>query len=323
MTWKDDADVIDPQTVENVGPAYPMAQWLNGDPKLAAVGGVVHTGGVILPRKYVDDAVAPPAGWTQANVAFSSGKTEPVFEAHKPVLAVIRMRFRWFVTYNGVTTFYPRSGYVADSGMRGHIQALCGVRGFDFPIVLTFKGKASQEFEKLVRDFTQKTQDATRGEKKFPRFAFYLKLAPGAHQKVGQKGQESIITPPTLELPDISSHERLEKIYVGRDVLVAYQEHYRAASEWAAAWERPGAEESEAPETRNAHIDTETGEVTADVGPLDVWTEAQALGAFKAAGLKDSDLKNALQKTTGAFKYDPVRDTALARQMVSAAIQAF
>lgn len=254
-----DLDIVDPATVETTGPAYPVAQWLHGDPKMAAAGGVAHTGGIILPAKYLDDSVAPAPGWSRATVAFSSGKSEAVLAAPKPRLAVIRTRFRWFVTYNGLTTFHPRSGYVAESGMRGHVQALCGVHGFDFPIVVTFKGKASQEFERLLREFSQKVQEAAyrltreRGaaagvapnsQSRFPRFAFYLRLAPGPHIKVGQKGQESIITPPVLELPSVVSDEYLSKIYVGRERLMDLQQIYHDAAEWAAAWDRPGAEET-------------------------------------------------------------------------------
>jgi hypothetical protein len=261
----DDLDVVDASTVEASGPNYPVAQWLHGDPKLAAAGGVAHTGGIILPSKYLDDNIAPAPGWTRTNVAFSSGKSESVLATQKPRLAVIRTRFRWFVVYNGVTTYYPRSGYIADSGMRGHVQALCGLHGFDFPVVVTFKGKASQEFERLLREFSQKIQDAahrllrdapakvagnggprpastaTRG---FPRFAFYMRLAPGPHVKVGQKGQESIITPPVLELPNAITEDYLGKIYVGRERLMAFQQIYHDAADWAAAWDRPGAEET-------------------------------------------------------------------------------
>ncbi len=254
-----DLDIVDQATVETTTPAYPVAQWLHGDPKMAAAGGVAHTGGIILPAKYLDESVAPAPGWSRTTVAFSSGKSEVVLAAPKPRLAVIRTRFRWFVTYNGVTTFYPRSGYVAESGMRGHLQALCSVHGFDFPIVVTYKGKASQEFERLLRDFSQKVQEAANrlarerangsgptpnSQNRFPRFAFYMRLAPGPHIKVGQKGQESIITPPVLELPSVISDEYLSKIYVGREPLVELQQIYRDAGEWASAWDRPGAEET-------------------------------------------------------------------------------
>ena len=252
----DDLDIVDQTTIEASGPAYPVAQWLHGDPKLAAAGGVAHTGGIILPGKYLDDSIAPAPGWARATVAFSSGKSEAVLAAQKPRLAVIRTRFRWFVVYNGVTTYYPRAGYQADSGMRGHVQALCGVHGFDQPIVVTFKGKASQEFERLVRDFSQKVQEAAHrvtrekgngsglanAQNKFPRFAFYMRLAPGPHVKVGQKGQESIITPPVLELPSVIGEDYLSKIYVGRDKLQDLQQQYHDAAEWSTAWDRPGAE---------------------------------------------------------------------------------
>ncbi len=254
-----DLDIVDQTTVEAAGPAYPVAQWLHGDPKLAAAGGVAHTGGIILPAKYLDEGIAPAPGWARTTVAFSSGKSEDVLASQKPRLAVIRTRFRWFVVYNGVTTFYPRSGYVAESGMRGHVQALCGLHGFDFPVVVTFKGKASQEFERLLREFSQKVQEAAHRlsrEKgaaarvtgttpnRFPRFAFYMRLAAGPHVKVGQKGQESIITPPVLDLPSTISEEYLSKVYVGRERLMDFQQMFHEAADWAAAWDRPGAEET-------------------------------------------------------------------------------
>lgn len=253
----DDQDIIDPTTIEQTGPSYPVAQWLHGDPKLVAAGGVMHTGGIIIPDKYLSDDIAPAPGWTRTTVAFSSGKSEPVLAAQSPRLAVIRTRFRWFATFNGATTYYPRSGYMPDAGLRGHVQALCGVHGFDDPIVVTFKGKASQEFERLLKEFTDKVRDAVtklhreKGDKTpaaMPRFAFYMRLAPGPHVKVGQKGQESIITPPTLELPAVLGEDYLSKIYTGRDKLLDLQQDYHNAAEWAAAWDK-GATEAEAHDT--------------------------------------------------------------------------
>ena len=269
-----DLDIVDQATVETTTPAYPVAQWLHGDPKMAAAGGVAHTGGIILPAKYLDESVAPAPGWSRTTVAFSSGKSEVVLAAPKARLSVIRTRFRWFVTYNGVTTFYPRSAYVAESGMRGHVQALCSVHGFEFPMVVTFKGKASQEFERLLRDFSQKVQEAAyrlareranssglapNSQNRFPRFAFYMRLSPGPHVKVGQKGQESIITPPVLELPSVIGDEYLSKIYVGRERLVELQQMYHEAAEWSAGWDRPGAEET--------GDDHEVEAVPAETGP--------------------------------------------------------
>ncbi len=318
-----DLDVVDPETVEQTGPNYPVAQWLNGDPKMAAAGGVAHTGGVILPTKYVDDAVAPAPGWTRATVAFSNGKAEMVLAARNPRLAVIRTRFRWFVVASGVTTYYPRSGYVANAGMRGHVQALCAVYGYDFPIVVTFKGKASQEFERLLKDFGQKVgeaavkaarQKAGSPASQFPRFAFYMRLAPGPHIKAGQRGQESIVTPPMMELPSVISDDYLGKIYVGRERLIELQGIYHAAAEWVAAWDRPGAEE----EAQDAPppADPDTGEVL-DMADNRLMSEVQALAALKAHKIDAGVLRQALQSAHGSYKYDPERDTAIVRMILA------
>src|SRR5579859_2435688 len=324
-SFLDDTDAIDPTAVETAGALYPAAQWFNGDPKLAAVGGVAHTGGVILSSKYVDDGLAPAPGWTWATVAFSTGKSEKVLAAQKPRLAVVRTRFRWVVTYNGVRTYYPRSGYIADSGMRGHLQALCGVHGFDFPVTITFKGKSGQAFELLLREFTEKVmQAATKAARakdpkataRFPRFAFYLKLAPQPHQKVGQKGQESVITPPALELPSVLSDEYLGKIYVGRETLLGLQQLYHDSAEWGAAWDKPGAEEDAGEAPAEAHeaagrVDPVTGEV------VDILTEAQALTALRAHKIDQSVLRQALQAAHGSFQYDPERDTTIVRMILA------
>ena len=71
-----------------------------------------------------------------------------------------------------------------------------------------------------------------------------MRLSPGPHIKVGQKGQESIITPPVLDLPNAITEDYLGKIYVGRERLMALQQIYHDGAEWAAAWDRPGAEET-------------------------------------------------------------------------------
>jgi hypothetical protein len=316
-SFTDDLDIVDQNTIETSGPAYPVAQWLHGDPKLAAAGGVMHTGGIILPSKYTDENVAPAPGWTRTTIAFSSGKSEPVLAAAKPRLAVVRTRFRWFISGNGVTTFYPRSAYVAGAGMRGHVQALCGVQGFDFPVVVTFKGKASQEFERLLKEFGQKVSEAARKVKadaKWPRFAFYMRLAPGPHVKVGQRGQESVITPPVLELPAVLTEEHLSKLYVGRERLQALQQVYHDAAEWVAAWDRAGAEQEAQDDGADddGMVDTTPKAQPRNVPPA---PPALPIGGFQAAAeiaarynVSADDLR-ARMKADGKAGWSPARDT--------------
>lgn len=243
-----DLDIVDPATVEQPARLYPYGQWLNGDPKLAAAGGVAHTGGLILPVKYLEDDLSPAPGWARATVAFGSGKSEMVLAATKPALAVIRTRFRWFVNRGGQTEYFPRAEYKDGAGMRGHLQALCAVFGYDFPVVFTFTGKASQVFEVMLREFATKVADAAAKATRppagapaakartFPRFAWYMKFQAGPHAKAGQRGQESIITPPESLLPALLDPTYLAKIYVGRERLLELQQVYHESAEWAAQW---------------------------------------------------------------------------------------
>ncbi len=255
----DDLDVVDETAVES-GPTYPLAQWLNGDPSLprarghtgaglAAAGGVAHAGGVILPFKHLDDDVKPAPSWTKTTIAFANGKSETVLASQKAALAVVRTRFRWRMQKDGVTTYFPRSGYVGGAGMRGNLQVLCGIYGYSFPVAVTFTGRASQEFERLLQEFNNKVLEAARRmglaksgsngtTPRLPRFAFYMKVAAGPHQKAGQKGAEAIITPPTLHLPDPLTPDYLSAAYVGRERLVELQQLYHEAFDWAIAWDQ-------------------------------------------------------------------------------------
>jgi hypothetical protein len=243
-----DFDVVDPAASEVTAPAYPIAQWHNGQQTLKALGGVPYTGGLVLPSKYLPDGFAIP-NWTLTQMTFRSGKEESALTAQKAMIAPIRSRFRWFVNQAGVVTNFPRSAYAAGSNMRGHLQVLSAVQGLDEPIVITFKGKASQTFENLLKDFmTRVVQLANRHAPKgraLPRYAFWMTLAPGPHTKAGNAGQEAVVTLPTLALPLDVTLDYARSIYVGRDNLLAFQDWYRQAEPWAAEWDKTGAGSSD------------------------------------------------------------------------------
>jgi hypothetical protein len=239
-----DYDVVDPNAAEEVVPVYPVAQWHNGQQALRALGGVQFTGGVILPKKYLPDGFTLPC-WTTERITFRSGKEETAFTSHNVTIAPIRTRFRWFVRQGTETCYYPRQAFVMGANMRGHLQVLAAVQGADEPIVITFKGKASQSFEMLLKDFSGKVlsaanQHAPKG-KALPRYAFWMPLAPGPHSKAGSSGQESIVTPPTLGLPADISEEYVQSMYVGRENLIRFQEWHQQAAPWTDAWEKTGA----------------------------------------------------------------------------------
>lgn len=277
-TFLDDADVVDASAIERNAPLYVMGQWHNGDPKLKQLGGVPFAGGLLIDRKYVSDAIKPAKGWADIEVAFSSGKTSAMLAAPKAQLAVIRTRFCWFEKEGKNTTYAPRAGY--RDGMRGKVQALCGVAGYDFPVVFTFTGKASQEFERGLKDYGQRLDSAlTKLGKQFPRFAFYLPLAPAAHVKVGQNGQESIVTPPVVTVVGDLAPAYLNEAYVGRERLAIMQNEWHRAAEWAAAWDKGQPAEQEHAEVtadEPEYGDDDPAMIDVSAGPMQ--TSAQALG---------------------------------------------
>lgn len=244
-----DFDVVDPDTAERSIPVYPVAQWHNGQQALKALGGVQLAGGIVLPKKYVSEGSRLP-GWTEERMTFRSGKEETALTAQKLIMSPIRTRFRWFARQGTDTVYYPRSAYVMGAHLRGHLQVLAAVKGANAPIVVTFKGKASQIFEALLKDFSGKVvQTANRTApkgKSLPRFAFWMSVSPGPHTKAGSPGRESFITPPTLDLPAEISRDYLRSMFIGRDNLIRFQEWYREAEPWIAAWERTGVEQTDA-----------------------------------------------------------------------------
>ena len=235
-----DYDIVDPDASEQSVPLYPVAQWHNGQQALKAIGGVQYAGGIILPAKYLSGGVIPP-GWATNTIAFRSGKEEDVATTQKLVFAPIRTRFRWFSKQGDETIYYQRNAFSPGVNMRGHLQVLSAVHGLDEPLVITFKGKASQAFEALTKDFDMKVvhianRTAPKG-KPLPRYAFCMTIVPGAHSKVGNTGHESVVTLPTLILPADITREYLMSCYVGRENLVRFQEWYRQADAWASAWD--------------------------------------------------------------------------------------
>lgn len=243
-----DFDVVDPNASEQTIPVYPVAQWHNGQQALKALGGVQFSGGVVLPEKYLSEGASFP-GWTRERITFRSGKEEAALTARSISIAPVRTRFRWFVRQGAETAYYPRHAFVMGANMRGHLQVLAAVRGVDEPIVITFKGKASQTFETLLKDFSGKVVNAANRHapkgKTLPRYAFWMPLAPGPHTKAGGSGHESVVTLPTLGLPADITQEYLRSLYIGRDSLIRFQEWHQEAGAWVDAWEKSGVEQAE------------------------------------------------------------------------------
>ena len=243
-----DFDVVDPKAADQSVPVYPVAQWHNGQQAMKALGGVQFTGGVVLPKKYLPDGFAL-AGWKEERITFRSGKEESALTAREVGFAPIRTRFRWFARQGNETAYFPRNAFVMGANMRGHLQMLVAVKGAAEPIVITFKGKASQAYETSLKDFSAKVVQAANRHapkgKALPRYAFWMTISPAPHSKAGSAGQEAVVTLPTLALPAEITREYLQASYVGRENLVRFQEWHQEAEPWVEAWEKTAVEHAE------------------------------------------------------------------------------
>ncbi len=252
MTFLNDRNVVDETLAE--GPQFVSGQWLNGNPRLAQVGGVACTGGLIVEVGKFDGAAPQLPKWKLEQVTFERANTPiEVLAAQTTALAVIATRFCWFRVVDGKKEYYHRSN-PPKTGKRGKLQVLAAVYGLeDYPIAFTFTGTNSIAITEAMRTFREKVVDAAsklaaadakaKGEKavRYPALAFWMKIAAGQPEKAGQAGQQSTVTPPGLVLPAEINADVLGQIYVGKDRLVRFQQWNHEAKPWAAQWDALGA----------------------------------------------------------------------------------
>ncbi len=255
MSNKAIEDAIDDRVQETTTTHYPFAQWVNGDPKLARVGGVAAHGGLVIPftrtagKRRTENIPADftLAGFTRDTFEFSSGQSEPVLAATSAALTVIRLRRCWFTRKDGQTTYYPWSEYADGYGMRGKYQVLVVIAGNVF--ALTFSGTNTREFDKVLADLDSATAKVAAGlglKKALPRCGVTFTIKAGAVCTPNPK-YTSKTTPPTLDTT-------VPATFVGVDALKANQALYLAAEAWVAAYNAPNTDQAR--NTNGAHLDT-------------------------------------------------------------------
>jgi hypothetical protein len=153
------------------------------------------------------------------------GVTEVIYTPALEV-AVMKTRFAW-VSSDGVLS----QDYT--SGAHGKLQAVGYIKGADGPIgplMLTFTGLNTREFNDVHRSFLVDVQQATRGQA--PSYAFWAQFRAGERKMVGSTKQSAITG---LELARKVDPDR---DYVGDALLDAIP--WEKFDEWAAAWDEPG-----------------------------------------------------------------------------------
>ena len=239
---------VDPKLSDYV-PPVPVAQWINGDKKLAKLGGIAAKGGVFIPNTQIEKFLAATgqkefnAPGDQIEVTFAEGNTEAGFGATSLEIAVIKTRFRWVQKMSdGTRIFSPRRAYKKDATpkMIGNLQVLVVAKGTEtFPFVIAFTGRNSQEFERVFSALNKEVMPIINEGRKgtpIPRMAIWFTLEAKAQEKA-QENFTTMITPPHFYLPQSLTIDYLRQRYVGNDNLKALQEINQKFESWTREWD--------------------------------------------------------------------------------------
>lgn len=281
-------EMIDPETVEQFGAAYPIIQWVHGDVKMKSLGIAApqYTGSWFANGEAVPGEIMEAGGWTAGTLTHANGSETKGWFKRDITVALVRSRRAWMVTDGERTDYYPWKNYdlaKAHGNPRGKMQVLVMVQGLEAigSMVLTMRGSVSRAFTDMGRNgvlgaFKSAVINPANARAmklgikgKWPFRAYWMTVGPDRDDKglprfsdAGTGEQKSKVTlPVALALPANGDEEAVRALYVGRDTLETLNTMYDDAEDWAATWDKP--QEAE-PTEGNGH-DTEA-EVAALAG---------------------------------------------------------
>lgn len=191
-----------------------------------------------------------PKSWSKFDKTNRQGKTYGVYCARSLVIAPMGYRESW--QSKDEKTRYQKY----TEGCRRHIQILAqaalmiksedgsGVKFVPWmPIVVSAKGEQCKRLLNATNDWSAKTRSlrAKLGARGKNPFVFWVRVGTFGDRKqemVGKVGNQSPITPITLDLPAELNEETLAARYVGNDMVFAMAEMTRASAEWLNAWKK-------------------------------------------------------------------------------------
>lgn len=261
---------IDPNSVENTGPTYPMIQWHYGNLKLKKAGGMEYLGGWFIKTDQIDAELLTTAGWTPSTWNHDNGAEDDGFWRRELAVAVIALRQRWEVTNGEERQYFAWKNYdgaKAAGKASGRTHALVLVRGLEDvgAMILTLKGMAALSFtgspksggalttfSQTVITAANKASEAAakkngaRGANRWPWRAFWLPVGAdretNGEPKFSEVGRGNattrVVLPVALGLPAKPEQVQLNRFYVGNTLLTVVNELYdEAEANWTHAWD--------------------------------------------------------------------------------------
>lgn len=245
------------------GSQFPLVQWVNGDPKNKPLGGIAYTGGFFISA---DAGIDCPPGFEEYTLHTQDAKEVKGFAARDlKGVSVIRYRKCWSSDpgNNGLVMRFGWNDYEeaeAYGSARGVAHILIGLKGFDEPLLVSFRGMTAKGMMGMGRNdrgviptvgqtlLSAAKREARKSKmtKTYPLCAFSFDLGPKRNEQgepvfeeVGSGSNTSLITLPTwLDATDgMVSDTELQRRYVGNELLATYQDVHREAEEWVRAWD--------------------------------------------------------------------------------------
>lgn len=238
---------------------------VNGDKRVAQVGGAAYFGGWAVDRDDLHTAgqcwdppiVEAPSYCYSSDFYTKNGKTIPVYMTRSMIVALIGTRVSWAINAaDGQARRFK--DYVP--GSRRHMQLLVYVADKTpekkltpwAPAVLTASGYQVGNLIKGLQDWKSAVEKILRAEKSpATPWMFYTSIGTFGddfkQEMVGPTGAQSPITPVSVQVPKTLSAELLEKLYVGRETARSMADLKAESADWLNAWKNlPGAGQPDA-----------------------------------------------------------------------------
>jgi len=296
-------DSIDQDSVDNIGPQFPIIQWHYGDQKMKKAGGMDYFGGWFIPEEMGDATTLIAAGWEATSWTHDDGSETNGFWNPQIAVSVIAIRKRWEVyqSAGGRAVFawkdYDNAKIVGRPS--GRTQVLVIVKGMEEagPFVLTMKGMSAMHFEgnrntvgaltafsrsvlrgaNMASEAAAKKNGTKGGGKRWPYRAFWLPVAAGkdgdspAFTQVGQGNNTTyVVLPVAVGVPDKPEAVKLNEFFIGKDLLTVTEELWKEAEEtWTHAWDTL---------ENDAQIDAEEAAASAEAKEEALAATAEELG---------------------------------------------
>lgn len=239
MTKDSFADAQFPEEHGHTGlSSFPFIQWVNGNKAFKKLHPVLGSGGWAMPTANVLGEL----DWERGELPHKTGETTEVYFADSLRFALLAEKFRWFTRVGGRLVWL--TGY--EVGARGKYQVAVMVKGAEAvqstPWMLTATGMSGKALYEAVKAYRNKILPAASSiaKRAMPLYSFWLEVNAGEPRQVGVEPNTSIITPPSLVLPDNLSDRKtlrqyLIEAYVGQGLLSKAGGWFDEAQRWAKA----------------------------------------------------------------------------------------